>query len=367
MDVSDSANESIDVRLFSVLSLLRYCWRSALTSGCLVAGFVAAVTLLSPRTFTATLSFAPQAAAAPGNLADLANEFGVALPVGDPSQSPAFYVDLVRSPMLLGRLVGTDRISSAAGEPLARDAADVFGVPERDTAERRVEAVQRLRDHMRASATQHTGVVAVAVTAPSALDAYALARAIMFAVDQFNLHRRQSRAHAEFAFVSGRTQAVGDQLQEAQTRLQAFLQDNRNYRGSPRLAFDEQRLQSEVDLRQDLYTTLRNSEEKARDDELRDTPVITIIESPMIPARADARGLLPLTLLGFVGGAMLPIFYVVTAAVLKAYRRWVSQQAYDAVRAPVSAYSGKDVTGTLVGSDLGDRARATLHDRTKTS
>ena len=287
--------------------------------------------------FTATLAFAPQAAGAPeGDLADLANEFGVALPTGDPSQSPAFYVDLVRSPMLLGRLVGADRVRSTAGAPVARDAADVFGVSERDTAQRRVEAVERLRNHVRAFATQHTGVVTVAVTAPSALDACALARAILFGVDQFNLRRRQSRAHAEFAFVSGRTQAVGDQLQQAQARLQSFMQDNRNYRGSPRLAFDEQRLQSEVDLRQDLYTTLRNSEEKARDDELRDTPVITLIESPAIPVRADSRGLLPLTLLGFVGGAVLPILYAVLAELRSSYRRWASEHGGDKARDPLT-------------------------------
>lgn len=307
-----------------------------LTSGCLLAGVVAAVTLLSPRTFTATVAFAPQAAVTPDYLADLADVFGVALSAGDRSQSPAFYVDLVRSPMLLGSLVGTDRVRSAAGVPAARGAADVFGVSEHDTAQRRVEAVERLRAHVRAFATQHSDVVTVAVTAPSALDAYALARAIIFEVDQFNLQRRQSRAHAEFAFVSGRTQAAGDQLEEAQTRLQSFLQENRNYRGSPRLAFDEQRLQSEVGLRQDLYTTLRNSEEKAHDDELRDTPVITIVEPPVIPARADSRGLLPLTLLGFVGGAMLPIFYAVTAELLSSYRRWVRQYTGDEAHVPLT-------------------------------
>src|SRR2546428_650042 len=95
-------------------------------------------------------------------------------------------------------------------------------------------------------------------------------------VNTFNLERRQSRAAQEKRFVETRRTEARDELQVAEDRLKSFLERNRDYRNSPQLVFDQERLAREVALRQQLLTSLSQAYEQARIDEVRDTPVITV-------------------------------------------------------------------------------------------
>jgi uncharacterized protein involved in exopolysaccharide biosynthesis len=76
---------------------------------------------------------------------------------------------------------------------------------------------------------------------------------------------------------------------QAEDELQAFLQRNRDFRSSPQLSFAYDRLADNVSLRQQLYTAVAQAYEQARIEEVRDTPVITVVEAPMLPARPDPR------------------------------------------------------------------------------
>jgi uncharacterized protein involved in exopolysaccharide biosynthesis len=108
-------------------------------------------------------------------------------------------------------------------------------------------------------------------------------------VSEFNLNRRQTKAGADRRFVETRVRESLDSLRGAEAALEAFLQRNREYRNSPQLVFAYDRLDREVRMRQQLYTTLIQSYESARIDEVRNTPVITVMEAPDLPARPDAR------------------------------------------------------------------------------
>jgi uncharacterized protein involved in exopolysaccharide biosynthesis len=54
--------------------------------------------------------------------------------------------------------------------------------------------------------------------------------------------------------------------------MQAFLQANRQWANSPDLTFQHDRLERDIALRQQVYTTLVQSFEQARISEVRDTP-----------------------------------------------------------------------------------------------
>ncbi|HEX5830509.1 MAG TPA: hypothetical protein VFY16_05970, partial [Gemmatimonadaceae bacterium] len=100
------------------------------------------------------------------------------------------------------------------------------------------------------------------------------------------------------------------ELRAAEDRLQAFLQRNRVYRSSPELVFEFERLDREASVRQQLVASLTQAYEQAKIDEVRDTPVITMVERPEIPVRADRRLLLQKALLGLAVGVVLGILLV---------------------------------------------------------
>jgi uncharacterized protein involved in exopolysaccharide biosynthesis len=90
-----------------------------------------------------------------------------------------------------------------------------------------------------------------------------------------------------------------------ENRLQAFLEVNRDVGNSPLLRFRQERLEREVSVRQAVVSALSQGYEQARIDEVRDIPVITIVEEPRAPALPDSRMVLLRAFLALIAGALL--------------------------------------------------------------
>jgi uncharacterized protein involved in exopolysaccharide biosynthesis len=105
-----------------------------------------------------------------------------------------------------------------------------------------------------------------------------------------------------------RTAEARANLNTAEGHLLDFLVRNRNYDNSPELKFQFERLSREVSGRQQLYITLAQSYEKARIDEIRDTPLLTVIEPPNLPTGPKPRWTVLKTLVGAIVGMLIAIF-----------------------------------------------------------
>jgi uncharacterized protein involved in exopolysaccharide biosynthesis len=259
------------------------------------------VSLLLPREYTATATFLPQRSqSALGRLAGLAAQFGVAVPGQDPGQSPEFYADLIVSRELLARMV-TDSFDARADGRLI-PLVELLNAKGRSSAGREQDAVRRLGRRLAVSADPKTSVVTLQVTTRWPGVSAAIAARVLSEVNRFDLNIRQSQASAERLFVEERLKAAKDDLRVAEDRSAAFLVSNREYRNSPILQFQYDRLSRDVAAHQEVVTTLQQNYEQARIDEVRDTPRVTEIEHPVVPARPDSRHLvLRLILAGLVG------------------------------------------------------------------
>ena len=274
--------------------------------GCAVALFLVAMValLFRDRQYTSSTSFAPQAADRTPGLAGLAAQFGVTAAGPDVTDSPAFYADLFKTRELLTSILqGEYRFATAKGVESAK-LIDVLKVRANSEGERIEKAITELTSLLRVELKTRTGVITLHVQLPNPVLAQEVAQRFLDEVSRFNLQNRRSRAGAERRFTEGRIVEIQQELREAEDRLQAFLQRNRDYRNSPDLSFQHDRLAQEVDFRRTVYTTVSQSNERARMDEVRDTPVITIIENPSLPARADGRGLLKFGLIAFILGGL---------------------------------------------------------------
>lgn len=249
-------------------------------------------TLATPRSYTATAMLVPQSRSGSSTVSGLAAQFGFTVPGSDVAQTPAFYADLVQSrPILESVLSSPIEYQTAAG--LVRGTVlDAFAIPESTDALRREEGVKALGWMVSATLAPRTGVLWLRVKTSSASLSAQIAARVLDALNRFNTETRQSRAAAERRFIEGRKREVERDLRQAEDRLQEFLQSNRDYRASPELAFQNDRLLREVGFQQQLYSSLAQSYEQARIEEVRDTPVLTVLQRPIVPARPDARGLL---------------------------------------------------------------------------
>ena len=287
-------------------------WRQRRLMGALalaLAVVTVVVSLILPRSYTSITTFMPQASQGKfAQLSGLAAEFGFNVSASEPAASPAFYAFLLQSRELLRSAVrGTYDLP--AKDTTRRGSLVEWYHPSGDTpAQREDEAIDRLRRDLRAATDGETGTVQLKVRNRSPRLAFEITARLMDLVSEFNLQKRQTQAAAERKFVETQVQEAATRLHGAEDRLQGFLQQNREYRSSPQLLFAYDRLFREVTMQQQVYNSLAQAFEQARIDEVRNTPVLTLVDPPNLPAEPDRRWLLAKALLAALLGAMIGAF-----------------------------------------------------------
>lgn len=258
--------------------------------------------LTRPHQWESTAVFVPEMRSNAG-LAGMAAQFGFALPTGETGESPVFYSELIRSRSVLGATVDSAYSLTVDGQELRVVLADYLE-PDADAHERRNAAINHLEQSIEVETSRETGLVRMTVSTRHPELSRQIAAMLLDLVHEFNIGRRQNQAGAERRFVEDRLAHARDQLAHAEDELQRFQETNRQIR-SPGLVLEVGRLQHDLLLRQQIVSSLAESYERARIDEVRNIPLITVIEEPETPVRPEGRGTVVRVLLAFLVGLVL--------------------------------------------------------------
>ena len=307
---SDSPSEVSFLRLLTVL--LEHRRVVTLVPLAFAVLFVAGSMLL-PARYMSSGTFLPQdrQQSQLSQFSGLASQIGMSLPVSlGGGQSPAFYAELMRSQNLLSQVVRDTYPaagSEAADDPAGATLVEHFDVEGETRPIRVANAVTALRDRMNAASDPETGVVSLRVTTDRPTLSKQVADRVLDLVNVFNLERRRSQAQAEREFLEGRVDEARSDLASAEDSLESFLEGNRSFQNSPTLRFRYQDLQRQVDMEQQVYTSLMQNLQQARIEEVRSTPVITVVEPPRTPAKPEGANLILVALLGLVVGGIVAV------------------------------------------------------------
>ena len=314
-----------DISLFEMLAPLVRRWR--LIAGTAIAcATVAAVLLLLQRpVYTADASFTPESpnnSAISGSiagLAGLAGQLGLSANISA-SVSPDFFARLLHSRELLRSVLLTE-FSDPGDTGRKRPLLDLLEVRGKTPEERLQTGARRLSNLTEANVDKATGIVTLEVEMPSADLAAAVANRMLDLLNKFNLERRQSQSHEQRRFTGDRLEAAEQELREAERAHLRFLQNNRQYIGSPMLEFQAEQLERTVRVKQEVFLTLTKAHEEARIAEVRDTPVLTVVDSAVPPALRTRPKRTLGTAIALVVGALLGVGLVYLSAYRARIRR----------------------------------------------
>lgn len=304
----------------------RRWWISAI--GVVAAAIVATALLLSPRYYVASAAFVPQESnATPTGLGALAAQFGIS-PSRAMTTSPQFYADLLQArevirDVLLSEYVTSDRRFRGTLMAFLR----VRGRTPDETMTRGREKIASLMD---VKTNRQTGVVSFEVVMKDPEVSRQVVNRILELVNDYNLQRRQSQGRAERTFAEQRLAEARAELAAAEESLSNFISRNRQFSEYSHLTSEASRLQRRVSTAQQLFTVLAQNYESAKLEEVRNTPVITVIERPEGFVEPKARGTIRKTIIAFLIGAFLTALFVV----LKDFIR----RAHDSGRADVREF-----------------------------
>jgi len=262
-----------------------------------------------------------------GGLAGLASQLGFASG-SDPSESPSFYIKLMESEELRRRL-----LSSRFHDPRSRAARDsatllqILRIRSDDSVRRMEIGMKRILKSMDITADLKTNLVDLTVSSRWPDLAAAIANRTIQLVDAFNHEQRVSLARSKRVFVQDRLDSARVELQQAEERQRMFYDQNRQWRSSPQLTFEEGRIRRNVDIATDLFLALQRQFETARLDEFNDAAMITVVDPAVPPHKAEwPRYWIALATSLAVGG-ILGFLVAGSAAVLADWRRRNPQTA----------------------------------------
>jgi uncharacterized protein involved in exopolysaccharide biosynthesis len=266
----------------------------------LIAALTATLVLLKPRTYSSATSFLPQGGKQTSPLSGLAAQFGVEVPGTSIGSSPQFYAGLATSRHLLTAVADQSFAIRGRSVPLP----EILETKNPNPVVQRELTVRALQAAVTTAVDLQTSIVSVRVKAPSPQVARDLASSVLAAISRYNLETRQSQARAERMFTERQLGDAGIELRRAEDDLESFLKSNRTF-GSPTLLAEKDRLSTKVALRNQIYGQLAGAYEQSKLEEVRDTPVLTVLDPPEVPIEPDARGLITKTLLSFIIGLLI--------------------------------------------------------------
>ena len=267
-------------------------WRLVFGLPALAAMLALGTALAWPARYTAAASFTPEQpggggglASALGALGGLGGLAGLGILSGSLGGGPSseFFAGVLQSRELLEATLASPFQPEGESRPvpLQELLRPRGSTPER----RRGNALRKLEKQIAVTVDRKTGIVTVAVTQRDPKLAADVANRMTSLLNTFNLERRQTSSREQRRFTEGRLRVARSELADAEQREARFLVANRRFQGSPLLAAEASRLEREVRMRQDVVSALVKAFEEARIAEVRDTPMITVIDNAAPPDR----------------------------------------------------------------------------------
>ena len=307
-----------EISLWEVLAVVVRRRGTIVFTTLLVMAGAVAFTQLGRDSFTTSAAFRPQGSeSSPSELLALATQFGVNVGSGASDEaSPDFYVELLTSRQILSEIAAEPYDVSGVGSTSLADLLEIEDDTEPLRQERVINWLRETAVTVKAATT--TGTVSLEVETEWPDLSKTIAERLLDSVTRFNLDTRQSQAAAERKFIEALVDSAHAELQNAEDELQAFLESNRQWEDAPALVVEKGRFDRDIALKNALLTQLLQLFDQARIAEVRDTPVITVLQEPYMPPGPDERSLVLALALGVVLGGMMG---VVSAFIVEAVRR----------------------------------------------
>jgi len=149
---------------------------------------------------------------------------------------------------------------------------------------------------------RRTGLIQVSIEMESPNLAAEVANFIGSEIQSYIQKQNTAKAVKEKLFISGRLVVVKSELEKLEDDLKEFKERNRGYEVSPELFMIYSQKFREAEAKQQVYVTLQQQLELARISEVKQTPIINILDEARPPVNKSKPNRAIISLLSFLAG-----------------------------------------------------------------
>jgi len=280
-----------------------------------------------------------------GSLQDLATAAGLNLGVTSPSQ---LYPDVMLSETILKRVI-YHQYKTQKYDTLVNLVQYWRFDDKDDNLNLEMCFDKLLKKVLSVSADKKTAIITLEVETPEPQLSADIANQITSELDYFQRNFRKTNASEQRKFLDSRLTEVKQDLANAEDNLKNFREKNRKVDQSPQLLLEQERLVREVELNTTLFIEFKKQYELVKIDEIKNIPIVQVLDPARPPAEKSSPKRAIITLLG----ALLSIFGASAWFITKEYLNQPGHSTDEIVRI-------KSLLREIKAEIFGDRSK--LHD-----
>jgi uncharacterized protein involved in exopolysaccharide biosynthesis len=235
--------------------------------------------LLVRNKYTATAVLLPDidilsAAQKLGSLQDIASSVGFNLGVTSPSQ---LYSDMLLSETVLRPVILRMYASEAFKDPV--NLIKYWGYDSDDSLKNYERCLKRMREKVvDIDVNKKTGILTLAVETTEPALSSDITNAMIQQLDLYQRNFRRTNASDQRKFLDQRMGEIQADLTKSENDLKDFREKNRRISDSPQLTLEESQLERAVDMNTAVFVELRKQYELVKLDEIKNTPVVQVLD-----------------------------------------------------------------------------------------
>ena len=284
----NTSEQSEDESSIDFLALFSAVWKKRKIISIVVAASTVVsiiISLLLQETFLSTTVLLPETdkskLASLGGLSDLATLAGVNIGGGEGSLVK-LYPTIIKSEAVLKNVIENTYQTKEFSRPV--NLIEYWEIEEKTPGRSFEVALKTLRDELSVTMDNKTSVITLAVSTPEPQLSADILNAVTKELDSFIRSKRATSAGEQRKFVEARLTEVKGDLTKSENALKEFREKNRQVL-SPQLLLEQERLIRDVQINATVYTELRKQFEIVKIEEVKNIPVINVMD----PARAAAK------------------------------------------------------------------------------
>jgi|GEM_PF-651958 len=135
-----------------------------------------------------------------------------------------------------------------------------------------------------------TTIITLTVTTREKQLSADIANQITVELDDYQRNFRRTNASEQRRFLEQRLTEVKEELTKSEEKLKDFREKNRRVEQSPQLMLEQGRLERDVELNSTLFIQLTSQYELAKLDEIKNTPVVQVLDAGRAPSEKSRQG-----------------------------------------------------------------------------
>mgnify|MGYP001231419026 CR=1 FL=1 len=165
-------------------------------------------------------------------------------------------------------------------------------------------AIRKFDKHIFVNEDRITGLITISTKLEDPIIVASLANFVGRQIQNYIQKENSAQSTKEKLFIGERLSVVKKELESSEFDLKEFKESNRGYEDSPELFMIFSRLFREAEAKKEVYLTLQQQLELARIEEVRQSPILHILDSATPPIRKSSPNRLMFLIIAGVIGAI---------------------------------------------------------------